>query len=260
MEENINPQFISLRTHSHYSLLKSLSQIKPLVKRAKEFGMSALALTDYNNMYGAIEFYNECKKQEIKPIIGCEIDYRRDENNNSKKYKLIFLVKNNLGYKILLRLVSEANLKDQKDPYLTKDLIKNILNEYESKIIDGKKDFGLIILSGDIDGEISEYLAKADFEKSQKYFNEYEEIFGKDNFYLEISNHIKNDYGKEIRDNTAKFVKEILKDETRLVATQNSHYLKDEDKPAHKVLFSVHGEEDDINIYNLKFKNEDYSF
>lgn len=258
-------KFISLRTHSHYSLLKSLPQIKDLIKRAKDFEMPALALTDYNNMYGAIEFYNECKKKDIKPILGAEIDYRRDENPNSKKYKLVFLIKDNLGYKILMKLVSVANLHGKKEPYLTKDLLAKTLGEYTpSPAIAlakaGGVNFGLIVLSGDIDGEIADLLAKADFQKAEKLFHEYEELFGMGNFYLEISNHIKNDYGAEIRDNTANFVKNILKEETRLIASQNAHYLRDEDKPAHKVQFAVHGEEDDAALYNLKFKNEDYSF
>ena len=259
ISKNTTPLFIHLRCHSHYSLLKSLPQIKALVKKAKECNMPALALTDYNNMYGAIEFYNECKKQNIKAILGAEIDYTLNNNLNSKKYKLVFLVKDNLGYKILMRLVSEANLYGKKEPHLTKELLLEILNNYSSEDF-SKKDLGLILLSGDIDGEISEALAKADFAKAKNIFSEYEEIFGKDNFYLEISCHIKNDYGREIRQNTAKFVAEILKDKNKLIATQNPHYLREEDKPAHKILFAIHGEEADMNVYNSKFKSEDYSF
>ncbi|MDQ1281842.1 MAG: polymerase subunit alpha [Patescibacteria group bacterium] len=241
--------FIHLRTHSHYSLLKSLPKIKDLVKKAKEFDMPYLALTDYNNMYGAIEFYKACKDKGIKPIIGAEIDYR-SENNPKKKFKLIFLAKDKSGYKSLMKIVSLANLKERLDPHLNFKMIKENLD----------KDSGLILLSGSQDGEISDILAKGNFERAKKYFDDFIEILGEGNFYLELSPQENFDYAKDIKENTIKFVKEILKDEKLLIGTQNAHYLSEGDKAAQKVLFGIHGQEDDINLYKEKFAKEDYSF
>lgn len=247
-KENKETPFIHLRAHSHYSILKSLPQIKALVKKAKEYEMPFLALTDYNNMYGAIEFYKACKSNDLKPIIGAEIDYR-SENNPKKKYKLVFLAKNNQGYKSLMNIVSMANLNERLDPHLTFKNIKENLNN----------DSGLVILSGSQDGELSDLLVKPDFEKAKKYINKFEEILGENSFYIEISPQENFDYAKEIKENTIKFVKEI-KRENILIATQNPHYLIDSDKSAHKILFSIHGELEDAEIYQNKFARADYSF
>ncbi len=241
--------FIHLRTHSHYSLLKSLPQTKHLVKKAKEYGMPSLALTDYNNMYGAIEFYKACKDNDIKPILGAEIDFR-SENNYKKKYKLVFLAKNLSGYKSLMHLVSLANIKDRIEPHINEKDLKENFN----------KDSNLIILSGGGDGEISDILAKENFEKAKKYIENFENIFGEKSFYLEIVPQDYFDFAEKIKNNTIKFAKEFLKEEWRLVATQNSHYISDNDKSAHKVLFNIHGEEEDNNIYSSKFSKWDYSF
>lgn len=241
--------FIHLRTHSHYSILKSLPQIKQLVAKTKEYSMPFLALTDYNNMYGAIEFYKECQAKEIKPIIGAEVDYR-SENNPKKKYKLVFLAKNDEGYKSLLKLVSIANLKDQKDPHINFKILKEKFNE----------DSGLIILSAGGDGEIADFLIKENFDKAKKYLEKFEEIFGKNSFYLEIVPQTYFNFAKELQINTIKFAKEVLNDEKRLIATQNSHYLSEYDKPAQRVLFNIHGELEDDELYKYKFAQDDFSF
>ncbi len=241
--------FIHLRNHSHFSILKSLPQIKQLVDKAKEYQMPFLALTDYNNMYGAIEFYKECLNKEIKPIIGAEIDYR-SENNPKKKYKLVFLTKKTIGYTSLMSLVSAANLKDQKDPHINFKILKEKFNP----------DSGLIILSGGGDGEIADFLIKGNFEKAKKYVEKFEEVFGENSFYLEIVPQTYFNFSKELKENTIKFAKEILKDEKRLIATQNPHYLSENDKSAQKVLFGIHGELEDEELYKYKFVQDDFSF
>ena len=240
--------FIHLRTHSHYSILKSVPQIKHLVKKTKEYGMPYLALTDYNNMYGAIEFYKACKSNDIKPIIGSEIDYR-SQDNPKKKYKLVFLAKNALGYKSLMKIVSVANLNDRLDPHITIKDLENNLN----------KDSNLIILSGSQDGELADILVKGNFEKAKNYIKKIENILGENSFYIEVSPQDNFDFAKEIKENSIKLVKEINR-ENILIATQNAHYLNDSDKSAHKVLFSIHGEIEDSEIYQNKFAKADYSF
>ncbi|MEI6352388.1 MAG: DNA polymerase III subunit alpha [Candidatus Nomurabacteria bacterium] len=240
---------IHLRAHCHYSILKSLPQIKQLVKKASELGMPSLALTDYNNMYGAIEFYKACKDKNIKPILGAEIDFRT-ENNLKKKFKLVFLAKSGAGYKSLMNIVSLAQMKDRLDPHVDLKMLKENFNQESD----------LVILSGSQDGELSDLLARGDFESAKKLVENFENIFGKDNFYIEISPQDNFDYAKEIKINTIKFVKEILKNEKLLIFTQNPHYLSDNDKSAHKVLFSIHGELEDMELYQNKFNKADYSF
>ena len=108
--------FVHLHTHSHYSLLDGLAKIPELVRRAKELGMPALALTDHGNLYGAIEFYKACKKANIKPIIGVEAYiaarslYEKSHGIDDKRYHLILLAKNSKGYKNLIKLVTIAHL------------------------------------------------------------------------------------------------------------------------------------------------------
>ncbi len=241
--------FIHLRVHSQYSILKALNQVNDLAKIAKEYKMPYLALTDYNNMYGAIEFYKACLKHGIKPILGVEMDYRSN-NNSKKKYKLIFLAKNNLGYKSLLHIVSVANLKDNKDPHLTFQDIKENLNQ----------DSGLIILSSGGDGEISDILAKENFTEAKTYIEKFENILGEKSFYLEIVPQTFFNFAKNIQENTIKFAKDFLNQPERLIATQNPHYLSVNDKSAQKVLFNIHGEMEDEELYQYKFKNSDFSF
>lgn len=241
--------FIHLRLHTQYSLLKSLNRIQELTKKAKAFNMPYLAITDYNNMYGAIEFYKACKANDIKPILGVELDYR-SEANPKKKYKLIFLAKNNIGYQSLMKTVSIANLKDQKDPHIDLQTLKDNLD----------KNSGLILLSGGGDGEISDILIKGNFEKAQKYIKEFEDILGEKSFYLEIVAQNYFEYAEKLKENTIKFAKEFLNEDYRLIATQNPHYLLEGDRTAQKVLFNIHGEDEDNSLFQYKFAKQDFSF
>ena len=139
--------FTHLHVHTEYSLLDGLSRIKPLVTRAKTLGMDALAITDHGSMYGAIEFYNECRTQGIKPIIGCELyvaqKSRHDKTNVDKTpYHITVLSKNNEGYGNLIHLVTKAHVEGF---YYKPRVDRELLEQYHE---------GLVVLSGCPSGEV----------------------------------------------------------------------------------------------------------
>lgn len=222
--------FVHLHTHTHYSLLQGLSKIKPLVKMAVNDGQTALAITDYGSMYGCIEFYKECHKQGIKPIIGLDayMAFRnmeqKDHGIDNKRYPFVLLAKNLTGYKNLMKLVTQSYIKGY---YYRPRMDKELLRKYSK---------GLICLSGPIFGEIGQAIITKNFDKAKNLVAEYQDIFGKDNFYLEImfNRHIE---GLETINADIK----KLSDETDapLVATQNSHYLDADDREAFDTLLGV---------------------
>ena len=148
--------FVHLHTHSHYSLLDGLSKIKGMVRRAKEFGMPALGLTDHGNMYGAIEFYKECIAQGVKPIIGVEgyvavrTRFDKEPGVDNRRYHITLLAKNLTGYKNLIKLVTKANLEGY---YYKPRMDKDLLREYHE---------GIICLSGCLGGELSRAIQGGD--------------------------------------------------------------------------------------------------
>ncbi len=231
--------FIHLRTHSHYSLLRALPKINLLVKTAKQYGMSAMALTDYSNMYGTIEFYKVCEKEKIKPIIGVEFSIL----SHDRKFQIVLLAKNLDGYKNLMRLVSLVNMEDSVHPALTLEILSAYSND-------------LICLSGGPWGDISMLLLENEKHTLEK-LESYQKLFGKENFFLEIMPHTFMDHGEKIREKTISFAKKY---NIPLVATINSHYVNDNDKPAHKTLYMVQGSQDAVDEYNLIFQKGDFSF
>src|SRR3989344_4630834 len=171
--------FVHLHTHSHYSLLDGLSKIDGLIETAQSHGMNALALTDHGNLYGAIEFYKKCTKAGIKPIIGVEAYITADMHAKAggaddKRYHLILLAKNNTGYKNLLKLVTAAHLEGF---YYKPRIDKEFLRAHAE---------GLIALSGCLSGDVPRALLAGNAEHAEELAREYAEIFGEDNFYIEI--------------------------------------------------------------------------
>ncbi len=231
--------FIHLRNHSHYSLLRALPKVSEIVKEAKKMGMSAVALTDYSNMYGVIEFYNTCKKENIKPIIGVEFNIAY----NDRSFKIILLSKDITGYKNLMKITSIVNIENPLEPKLT----DAILNEYSD---------GLIALSGGMWGDISNLLLiKTDEARERLEF--YRKLFG-ENFYLEINPQTQlGDDANAMREKTIELARAT---NTRLVATWNSHYLQESDRHAHRILYLVHGDEHSIEEYNHLFLRDSFAF
>lgn len=239
---------VSLRNHSQYSLLRALPQFPKLLSHAQKSGYTSLALTDTMNMYGAIDFYKDCKKKEIKPILGVEFKIK----NNNQYYDLILLAKNFNGYQNLMKLVSIGNTKDKANshPHITlSDFRKDDLNLGQD----------IIALSGGPWGELSIALKKWEDKSlvnAKDILKKYQDIFGA-NFYIEITNHIFMDYGKEMRENTIRFARE---NNLQLVATMNTHYLNINDKPAHKTLVQIDSEIDAAEFYKETFSHADFSF
>lgn len=246
-------KFSHLHTHSHYSLLDGLGKIDDLVKRAGELGMDSLALTDHGAMYGAIDFYKTAKKAGIKPIIGCEL-YVAAESRllkragiDDKRYHLTVLAKDIDGYKNLIKLVTKAYLEGF---YYKPRVDKELLREHAK---------GLIVLSGCFQSEISTAIRNKKVDDAEKLIYEYQEIFGRNNFYLEIMPHGTEEELKYILQ-TYKHLSE--KTGAELVATNDVHYVNHEDAETQDILISVgtgtHTKDKDrLNLldYNLSMRS-----
>jgi len=232
--------FVHLRTHSHYSLLKSLPKIGDLVAKAKEQNAVALALTDYSNMYGTIEFYKVCEKENIKPLIGVQFTLVTDDGERNQ---IVLIARTILGYKNLMRLVSIISTENPEDPVVTDTL----LTEYA---------VGCVLLSGGPWGDVSKHLI-AHPERALTRVTFYQNIVGKEFFFLEVTPHVFMDYGKEMRAATISFAHTH---DIPLVATTNSHYLSPNDKSAHKTLLLVSGTENASEYYAHNFQAGDFHF
>lgn len=244
-------KFTHLHVHSHYSLLDGLPKIDDLIKEAKYLKMDSVALTDHGAMYGLVEFYKKAKKESIKPILGCELYIAYEKMNqkrigiDDKRYHLIVLVKNKTGYKNLIKLITLANLEGfYYKPRIDKDLLK-------------KYSEGLIGMSACLQGEIPKAIIRKNLEKAENLIKEYINIFGKENFYLEIQPHFNIPEQKEVNKNLILLAKKFG---LGIVASNDVHYLKKEDAQAQDILMAVQtghklNEED-----RLTLKNDDFSF
>ncbi|MDP2629753.1 MAG: DNA polymerase III subunit alpha [Candidatus Harrisonbacteria bacterium] len=224
-------KFVHLHTHTHYSLLDGMSKIDELVAKAKEFKMDALAITDHGNLYGAIEFYKACKEAGIKPILGVEAyiapgDCRDKSTGRDEKgyYHLVLLAKNESGWKNLLKLVTLSHLEGY---YYKPRMDKEMLRKHSE---------GLIALSGCLGGELSQLLLQNRKEEAKKIAQEYEAIFGKDNYYIELGRHPEISEAEKVTPLLIQLAKETG---IPLVATKDSHYLNDEDRPVHDILLAI---------------------
>lgn len=228
--EKKDARFVHLHVHTHYSLLDGMGKIPDYLDRAKELGMSAMAITDHGTMYGAIEFYKEAKKRGIKPIIGCECYvatrtlYDKEARVDIKPYHLVLLSKNKIGYQNLLKLVSIAHI----DGYYYKPRIdKDTLRKYSE---------GLIGLSACLNGEPSRTIVNGDYEKAKKAALEYEEIFGKGNYFLELQDQPGAEDQRIANEGLKKLSKETG---IGLVVTNDIHYVYPEDAEAQDALLCL---------------------
>ncbi len=247
----LNANFIHLHTHSHYSLLDGLSKIPDMVKQCKKNGMNALAITDHGNMYGAIELYKEAHKAGIKPIIGIEayIAERgradKEPGVDNRRYHLTLLAKNKQGYKNLMRLVTRANLEGY---YYKPRMDKEILREHSE---------GIICLSGCMGSQLSQAVLAGNKEKAEALIKEHQEIFGVENYFLEVHSHPHVENDKKLRDGIIALGKKF---NIKVVAGQDSHYLCIDDFKAHHTLLAVNtGVMDGKEGTGLEFPEDDFS-
>jgi len=213
---------IHLHVHSQYSMQDGLCCIDGLIKKALHFNMKAVALTDHDGLYGAIQFYKKAKKAGIKPIIGCEI--RVKTHREAKNYyHLVLLVKDNKGYSNLCQIITNAHLSN---PGGIPAVEKNILAKHAK---------GIIALSGCMSGEIFSSLLKTDIKSAKIAALQYQQIFGKENFYLELSLH-GLEKEKEVN---SKLIEMGEKLKIPLVATNNVHYLEKKEAPSQRLLNKI---------------------
>ncbi|MFD3155746.1 DNA polymerase III subunit alpha [Haloimpatiens sp. FM7330] len=226
IENNID--FVHLHVHTEYSLLDGSGKVDKLISKAKELGMKSLAITDHGTMYGCVEFYKEAKKQGIKPIIGCEIYvaeksmYTKENNKENDTYHLVLLVKNDIGYKNLMQIVSKASI----DGFYYKPRVDHEYLRMHSE--------GLIATSACLGGEVQSHLLKSDIEKAKKTALLYKDIF-KEGFYLELQYHGMEEQLK-VNDKLIQLSKEL---NIPLIATNDVHYITKDDYRSHDVLLCI---------------------
>lgn len=223
-------KFAHLHVHTEYSLLDGSIKIKDLISRTKELGMDSIAITDHGSMFGVIQFYKEAKKQGINPIIGSEVyvaidKYTDKEPKDKSQYHLILLAENQEGYQNLMKIVSEAYVNGF---YYKPRVDHDILRKYSK---------GIIALSACLGGEIPRHILNNNLEKAEEIALKYKEIFGKDNFFLELQDAgMEEDDQRDVNRELRKMSEKL---DIGLVATNDIHYLKREDALVHDVLLCI---------------------
>ena len=243
-------QFVHLHLHTDYSMLDGACGIDKLVHRVKDLGMPAVAMTDHGNIFGAVEFVNAAHKAGIKPIIGCELYICKKEDHNIERTPpegdsynhLLVLAENEEGYRNLVKITSEASLHGF---YYKPRVSKKFLAEHAR---------GLVGLSGCLKGEVAELLMEGKYEAARRAAASFGEIFGKNNFFLEIQ-----DQGLEmehrIHPDLFRLEKELG---MAMVATNDSHYLCEEDAHAQDVMVCIQTGKSIQDVNRMKFQGTDF--
>ena len=222
--------FAHLHVHTEYSLLDGSNKIKEYVARVKELGMNSAAITDHGVMYGVIDFYREARKQGINPILGCEVYVapnsrfdREVTGGDDRYYHLVLLAENNEGYENLTKIVSIGFVEGY---YCKPRVDKELLRTYHK---------GIIALSACLAGEVPRYLTKGMYEEAKDRALEYQEIFGKGNYFLELQDHGIPDQ-QLVNQQLMKLSQETG---IELVATNDVHYTYADDEKAHDILLCI---------------------
>ena len=221
-------EFTHLHLHTDYSLLDGACDVDKLLKHVEGMGQKAVAMTDHGNIYGAIQFFDAAKKYNINPILGCELyicqkeDHRADPQGD-QYHHLLVVAENDEGYRNLVRITSEASLHGF---YRKPRISKKFLAEHSK---------GLIGFSGCLAGELCEHLTKSNYDAARSTAKQYEDIFGRGNFFLEIQDQ-GLELEKKIHADLFRLEKEL---DIPLIATNDSHYIGHDDHHAHDVLLCV---------------------
>lgn len=240
--------FVHLHNHTEFSLLDGATRIKDLVGRAKALSMPSIAITDHGSMYGVIDFYEEALAQGIKPIIGCEVyvarrtRFDKEARKDESSYHLVLLAENTKGYQNLMKIVSSSFI----DGFYYKPRVdKDLLREYSE---------GLIALSGCIQGEIPRHILGRDMDRARELVREYVDIFGPENFFLEVQNHGI----KEQQEANEKIG--ILAEEFKIpiIGTNDSHYILQSDAISHDVLLCIQTGSTMADKNRLQFDTEEF--
>ena len=228
-------QFVHLHLHTEYSTLDGACRIDDVVKKAAKLGMPAVAMTDHGNLFGAIDFYQAAKKAGVKPIIGCELyvcgegvakTHRAEVSGKKNNYHLTVLAKNEVGFRNLTKIVSEAHLEGQYYKPRT---------DHESLFEHGD---GLIVLSGCLNGEVNESIRGGQVAHAKHLVGKFRERWGED-YYLEIHDHVSGEVAELQRKCTGQLLEWADEFGIKPVAANDVHYLNRDDHQAHDVLICI---------------------
>lgn len=240
-------KFTHLHVHTSYSLLDGSARINKLIEKAKALNMNSIAITDHGSMFGIIEFYKQAIKHEIKPILGCEIyltkgDYKDKSNKEREQYHLILLAENQIGYSNLMKIVSEGFVNGfYYKPRVDKELLE-------------KHSEGIIALSACLGGEVQKHLLYNEYEEAKALAIRYNNIFGQDNFYLELQDHGMKEQ-KLVNQQLIRISKET---NIPLVATNDIHYIEKEDAKVHDVLLCIQTGKIRSEEKRMKFPSDEF--
>ncbi|HWR40378.1 MAG TPA: DNA polymerase III subunit alpha [Patescibacteria group bacterium] len=247
-DEKQKDSFVHLHVHTEYSLLDGAGRVGDLIRRVKELGMTAVALTDHGSMYGTIDFYKQALKQGVKPLIGCEV-YVAPRSRHEKTavegesyYHLVLLAANNEGYRNLIELVSRGY---SEGFYYKPRVDHELLRQYSG---------GLIALSACIAGEVPALLLKNNPERAEEIAREYRDMFGADNFFLELQDHGMEEQ-QQVNPELAAMAKKLG---IGLVATNDIHYINRQDAECHDVLLCIQTGKTVQDEARMKFLNDEF--
>lgn len=240
--------FAHLHVHSEYSLLDGACRINKMAAAAKKMGQTALAITDHGVMYGVIDFYRACKKEGIKPIIGCEVyvaprtRFDKTFEFDKEYYHMVLLCENQTGYQNLIQLVSKGFTEGfYNKPRIDDDLLK----EYHE---------GLICMSACLAGEIPQNLLKSNYNKAKEKALFYQNLFGKENFFIELQDHGIPEQ-KQILPDLIRLAEEIG---AQVAATNDSHYIEKEDSRIHRILLCIQTNHTVNDEDRMEFQTEEF--
>jgi DNA polymerase-3 subunit alpha len=243
-------QFVHLHLHTDYSMLDGACDVEKLVQRVKELGMPAVAMTDHGNIFGAVHFVNAAKAAGVKPIVGCELYVCKKDDHNTERTPpegdtynhLLVLAENEEGYRNLARITSESSLRGF---YYKPRISKRFLAEHSK---------GLIGLSGCLKGEVAERLVEGKYEAARDAASQYRDIFGEKNFYLEIQ-----DQGLELEHRIHAGLFQLEKElGLPMVATNDSHYLCEDDAHAQDVMVCIQTGKSIQDTNRMKFDGNQF--